>query len=123
MKNQDLCLNFEINKFSVLKHGQIILEGNYQNNLPVIEFQHCHQQSHLSSSEILHKYLGHIRYGRIQHKLGIPVKAEEKCQSCAMAKITKASYSHRKSRASRPLEELHLDLIGHIKPMSYKKHQ
>jgi len=120
---QNYEVNFEINKFSVLQHGQLILEGNYQNNLPVIELHPCHQQSHFSSSEIIHKSLGHISYGRIRQKLGIPIKAEKTCQSCALAKITKASYKHRTSRASRPLEEIHLDLIGPIKPMSYKKHQ
>ncbi|KNZ48831.1 hypothetical protein VP01_5389g1, partial [Puccinia sorghi] len=42
---------------------------------------------------------------------------------CAVSKITRASYKHRSSRASKPFEELHLDLIGPISTVSYQGHR
>jgi transposase InsO family protein len=116
-------INFEINHFSVLKNEKPFLEGHYHDNLPVLKLEHNRQHSHLSNAELLHKSLGHVSYQRIRHKLGIPVKAPETCKSCAVVKITKASFKHRSSSASKPFEELHLDLIGPIEPMSYKKHK
>jgi hypothetical protein len=38
-------------------------------------------------------------------------------------KITRASFKARSSSASKPLEELHLDLIGPITPSSHRKHR
>ncbi|KNZ64407.1 hypothetical protein VP01_10325g1, partial [Puccinia sorghi] len=37
---------------------------------------------------------------------------------CALGKITKASFKSKHQRAKRPFEELHLDLIGPITPIS-----
>ncbi|KNZ52895.1 hypothetical protein VP01_3405g1 [Puccinia sorghi] len=67
--------------------------------------------------------LGHVSFCRLQRKLGIPIKASEICKSCAVMKITKASFKHRLSTASKPFEELHLDLIGPISPISRKNHK
>ncbi|KNZ48603.1 hypothetical protein VP01_553g1 [Puccinia sorghi] len=80
-------------------------------------------QCHLSEAEILHKSLGHVSYSRIRQKLGIPLKFTETCKACTVSKMTKASYKHRSSRASKPFEELHLDLIGPISPVSHKNHK
>ncbi|KNZ52931.1 hypothetical protein VP01_3399g1 [Puccinia sorghi] len=77
-------------------------------------------QSHLSSAELLHKSLGHVSYCQLHRKLGIPIKASETCKSCAVVKITKATFTHRSSSASKPFEELHLDLIGPITPLSHR---
>ncbi|KNZ60244.1 hypothetical protein VP01_158g13 [Puccinia sorghi] len=112
-----------INHFSISKNNEIILEGRYHNNLPVLEFEPINHQCHLSSAELLHKSLGHVSYCRLRRKLGVPIKASETCKSCAVVKITKASFHHRSSSASKPFEELHLDLIGPISPMSYKQHK
>ncbi|KNZ61289.1 hypothetical protein VP01_14251g1, partial [Puccinia sorghi] len=60
---------------------------------------------------------------RIRSKLGIPVSPPEICRACAVSKITRSSFKHRSSRASRPFEEIHLDLIGPISPLSFKKHK
>jgi transposase InsO family protein len=116
-------VNFLINQFTVTKNEQPYLEGHYHDNLPILKLEPITQQSHLSNAELLHKSLGHVSYGQIRNKLGIPVKAPKICKSCAVVKITKASFKHRTSAASRPFKELHLDLIGPIYPMSHKKHR
>ncbi|KNZ53359.1 hypothetical protein VP01_3266g2, partial [Puccinia sorghi] len=38
---------------------EVLLEGHYHNNLPILEFEPVKLQSHLSSAEMLHKSLGH----------------------------------------------------------------
>ncbi|KAI7939341.1 hypothetical protein MJO29_014077 [Puccinia striiformis f. sp. tritici] len=116
-------LNFHINHFTIHKHDNLFLEGNYHCNIPVIKFESHDHQSHLSSAELMHKSLGHISYSRIRSKMGIPVNAPEACKSCTVAKITKASFKTRSSSASRIFEEIHLDLIGPITPMSHRKHR
>ncbi|KNZ44868.1 hypothetical protein VP01_873g1 [Puccinia sorghi] len=40
------------------KNDELLLEGHYHNNLPILEFESANQQSHLSSAELLHKSLG-----------------------------------------------------------------
>ncbi|KNZ51955.1 hypothetical protein VP01_374g3 [Puccinia sorghi] len=120
----DKCkVKFEINHFEITKNNEPYLHGRYLNNLPIIHFENLNQQSHLSSAEILHKSLGHVSYSRIRNKLGIPISPPEMCRACAVSKITRASFKHRSSRASKPFEELHLDLIGPIGPLSIKKHK
>jgi hypothetical protein len=51
------------------------------------------------------------------------VKAPEICKTCAAIKVTKASFKHRSTTASKPFEEIHLDLIGPISTMSHLKHK
>ncbi|KNZ48226.1 hypothetical protein VP01_5816g1 [Puccinia sorghi] len=72
---------------------------------------------------MLHKSLGHVSYNRIRKKLGIPIDMPEKCLACAVGKITKSSFKHRSSFASKPFGETHLDLIGPITPISYQHHK
>jgi hypothetical protein len=93
-------IQFSINKFSITKNNQPYLEGNYHDNLPILNLKKTEQYSHLSTAELLHKSLGHVSYGRIRNKLGVLIKAPETCKSCAVVKITKASYKHRSSAAS-----------------------
>ncbi|KNZ55237.1 hypothetical protein VP01_2730g1 [Puccinia sorghi] len=120
----DQCkIHFDTNNFIVLKDDKPFLSGHYHNNLPVIQLKARSHHSSLSVAEKLHKSLGHVSYSRIRNKLGIPITPQEVCRSCAVSKITRASYKHRSSRASRPLEELHLDLIGPIAPASHKQHK
>jgi transposase InsO family protein len=116
-------INFYVNHFSILKNNAPYLEGRYQHNLPVLELEPLSQHSHLSAAEMLHKSLGNVSYRRIRQKLGIPVKAPEVCKTCAASKVTKASFKLRSSSASKPLEELHLDLIGPISTASHLKHR
>ncbi|KNZ54133.1 hypothetical protein VP01_3031g1 [Puccinia sorghi] len=116
-------VDFQLNHFRVTKDDETLFEGSYCNDLPVIPFKTSCHQSHLSIAEKLHKSLGHVSYSRIRNKLGIPIKPDGICTACAVSKSTKASYKHRTSRASKPFEELHLDLIGPITPMSHLKHK
>ncbi|KNZ53269.1 hypothetical protein VP01_3298g1, partial [Puccinia sorghi] len=41
-----------------------------------------------------------------------------KCQACALGEMTKASFKSKHQQAKRPFEELDLDLIGPISPVS-----
>jgi hypothetical protein len=116
-------LNFYLNHFTVHKNDQLVLEGHYNCNIPVFNFEPSTHQYHLSSAELLHNSLGHISYRRIRNKIGIPISAPETCKSCAVVKITRASFKARSSTASKPFEELHLDIIGPITPSSSKKHR
>ncbi|KNZ52018.1 hypothetical protein VP01_372g6 [Puccinia sorghi] len=117
-------INFDLNNFTILKNEELFLDGHYENNLPILKLEPIsHHSTHLSSAEILHKSLGHVSFCRLRRKLGIPIKASETCKSCAVVKITKASFKHRTSLAEKPFEELHLDLIGPISPLSHKQHK
>jgi hypothetical protein len=120
---EQCTINFSVNHFTILNNNEVYLEGRYQHNLPVLELLPPLQHFYLSSAKMLHKSLGHISYWRIRQKLGIPIKALEVCKSCAVVKVTKSSFKNRLSSASKPLKELHLDLIGPIALMSYKKHK
>lgn len=106
------------NSFSIYKDKKLVIDGRYMGNLPVIQFSNSEHFSHLSSSELLHKSLGHVSYRRLRNKLGIPLKITNNCESCAVSKITRASFQNKHCHASRPFEELHLDLIGPITPAS-----
>ncbi|KNZ45951.1 hypothetical protein VP01_767g2 [Puccinia sorghi] len=64
----------------------------------------------LSSSEVLHKALGHVSYRRIQQRLGIPLKNYSSCKACAVSKVIKGSFHTQHSKASKPFEEIHLDI-------------
>ncbi|KNZ56885.1 hypothetical protein VP01_2294g2 [Puccinia sorghi] len=97
-------VNFNINNFSITRGNELCLKGHFHCNLPIVELEKIKHHSNLSRAENIHKSLGH-------------------CQACAVSKITRASYKHRSSRASRPFEELHLDLIGPIAPLSHRKHR
>ena len=55
--------------------------------------------------------------------MGIPVNAPKQCKSYTLLKITKASLKKRSLLASKPFEEIHLDLIGPISPSSHWKYQ
>ncbi|KNZ46126.1 hypothetical protein VP01_752g1 [Puccinia sorghi] len=94
----DFDVRFLKNSFSLSRNNQIVLSGRYEGNLPCLNFCNPKEKSYLSSSELLHKSLGHVSYHRIRQKLGIPL---------------------RNIKASRPFEELHLDLIGPISPTSH----
>jgi hypothetical protein len=120
---EQCIVNFSVNHFSSQRTNNLFLEGHYHDNLPILKLEPTSQHSHLRNAELLHKSLGHVSYGRIRNKLGIPIKAPETCKSCAVVKITKASFKHQTSIASKPFEEIHLDLIGPIQPLSYKKHK
>jgi hypothetical protein len=61
-----------------------------------------------------------MSYRRIRSKIGIPIKAPEACKTCAVVRITKASFKHQSSNTSKPFDEVHLNLIGPISPLSYK---
>ncbi|KNZ53938.1 hypothetical protein VP01_3096g1 [Puccinia sorghi] len=107
----DQCnINFQPNHFTITRNNVPFLDGCYHNNIPVLELncEPSQHESHLSEAELLHKSLGH---------------ASEECKSCAVVKITKASFKHQSSMASKPFEKLHLDLVGPISPISYKHHK
>jgi hypothetical protein len=84
-------VEFSKNSFSILKHGEIKMNGHYTCNLPSLSFLNIEHRSHFSSAENLHRSLGHVSYHRLRQKLGIPLKNEKTCEACSLAKITRAS--------------------------------
>jgi hypothetical protein len=120
---EQCTVKFSVNHFSVFKNDDLFLDSHYHHNIPVIKLEPDTHHSNLSSAELIHKALGHVSYRRIRSKIGIPIKAPEACKSCAVVKITKALFKHQSSNASKPFEEVHLDLIGPISPLSYKNHK
>ncbi|KNZ50743.1 hypothetical protein VP01_4260g1 [Puccinia sorghi] len=83
-----------MNSFSVSNSNGRILSGQYVGNLPTID---CNKQEHknfYTSSEILHKSLGHVSYHRLRQRLGILTKDSKSCEACAMAKVTKKILPH-----------------------------
>ncbi|KNZ49317.1 hypothetical protein VP01_508g2 [Puccinia sorghi] len=105
---EDYVIQFNKNSFEIVKDNEIKMTGTYTGNLPSLEFENIEHSSHLSSAEFLHKSLGHI---------------VKNCESCAVSKITKASFKSVHKPASRPFEEVHLDLMGPIWPPSYQGHR
>ncbi|KNZ46159.1 hypothetical protein VP01_74g2 [Puccinia sorghi] len=101
---------FEMNAFSIKKNHSMCMSGHYVNNLPILEFDAQSHECLLSSSELLHKALGHVSYRRIRQRLGIPLKNYRSCEACAVSKVTKGSFHTRHSKASKPFEEIHLDI-------------
>ncbi|KNZ64363.1 hypothetical protein VP01_10388g1, partial [Puccinia sorghi] len=116
LKNYDV--QFFKNYFSISRNNNLIISGHYEGNLPCLYFQNTKEHSHLTAAEELHKSMGHVSYHRLRHKLGIPLRNITKCEACALGKITKASFKSKHQRATRPFEELHLDLIRPITPTS-----
>ncbi|KAI7965997.1 hypothetical protein MJO29_001745 [Puccinia striiformis f. sp. tritici] len=114
-------INFEKNEFTVSKNNQVSMRGRYLGNLPTLEFNN--QRSLMTSGEFLHKSMGQVSYHRLRHKLGIPIQNPKSCEACAVSKITKGSFHTRHSMASRPFEEIHLDLVGPISPSSREGHK
>ncbi|KNZ49530.1 hypothetical protein VP01_495g5 [Puccinia sorghi] len=102
---------------------QVKMYGTYIGNLPSLEFDNIQHSSHLSNAEYLHKSLGHVSYHRLRKKLGIPLKIIHNCESCAVAKVTRASFNSVHASAKQPFEEIHLDLIGPIWPSSREGHR
>ncbi|KNZ60792.1 hypothetical protein VP01_149g1 [Puccinia sorghi] len=115
---EDFNVQFLKNSFSLSRNNQIVMSGRYEGNLPCLNFFNLEEKSFLSTSEQLHKSLGHVSYHRIRQKLGIPLRNIVSCEACALSKITRASFKSKHKKASRPFEELHLDLIGPISPSS-----
>ncbi|KNZ54130.1 hypothetical protein VP01_3033g1 [Puccinia sorghi] len=114
-------INFHINHFTIIKNDKPFLDRHNENNLPILKLEPLSLHStHLSSAEILHKSLGHVSFCRLRCKVGIQIKSSETCKSCAVVKITKASFKHQTSMAETPFEELHLDLIGPISRLVHK---
>ncbi|KNZ59142.1 hypothetical protein VP01_1796g8 [Puccinia sorghi] len=60
------------------------MKGLYIGNLPSLSFENFKPSCFLSSSELLQKYLGHISYSKLRKSLGIPLKIEKTCESCAV---------------------------------------
>ncbi|KNZ47585.1 hypothetical protein VP01_62g20 [Puccinia sorghi] len=114
---------FDKNSFSINKNNTICMDGHYVNNLPTIEFNNLTHECMFSSGEMLHKALGHVSYRRLRQKLCIPVKDSPACEACAVSKITRGSFHTRHSKASKPFEELHLDIVGPISPSSREGHR
>ncbi|KNZ50430.1 hypothetical protein VP01_4430g3, partial [Puccinia sorghi] len=96
-------VQFLKNSFSISRNKNLIITGRYEGNLPCLTFSNLKEKSYLSAAEVLHKSMGHNF---------------RKCEACALGKITKASFKSKHQRAKRPFEELHLDLIGPITPIS-----
>ncbi|KNZ52391.1 hypothetical protein VP01_3598g1 [Puccinia sorghi] len=114
----DFNVQFLKNSFSISRNNNLLITGRYEGNLPCLTFLNLKEKSYLSAAEVLHKSMGHVSYHRLRQKLGIPLKNFGKCKACALGKITKASFKFKHQRAKRPFEELHLDLIGPITPIS-----
>ncbi|KNZ50634.1 hypothetical protein VP01_431g8 [Puccinia sorghi] len=120
---EEYTITFSKHSFNVVRDNEIKMSGTYVENLPTLEFENCKFSSYLSSAEFIHKALGHVSYHRLRKKLGIPLKIIKNCESCAVAKVTRASFKSEHARASKPFEELHLDLIGPIWPPSVAGHR
>ena len=120
------------------RHKKIIGEAKEgADGLPTLE---CEFEAKLSvkalaagkgSAELWHARLGHLSYSTMARMVrngtvqGLEVserelksKTEEACDVCIKAKHTAASHPASDTRASRPLELVHSDLMGQFKPIS-----
>lgn len=53
-------VQLNLNQFAVRKNDEILIEGHYHNNIPMLNFEKANHHLHLSQAENLHKSLGHV---------------------------------------------------------------
>lgn len=97
-------VSFLKNSFEIHHHEDLKMKGLYIGNLTSLSFENFKPSCFLSSSELLQKSLGHISYSKLRKSLGIPLKIEKTCESCAVSIITRASFKSNHRPASKILE-------------------
>lgn len=75
------------NSFEIYKNENLKAQGLYVGNLPSLNFENFVSSCHLSSAKLLHKSLGHVSYSRLRKNLGLPLKIEKSCESCAITRL------------------------------------
>lgn len=123
--------------FSITRNNNIVLKGLVQDHLFVIrkpQTAGSNQTVNLSNqpSSIpslllkFHRTFGHASISTLKPLLkdGYPNKdlLKFQCNSCVESKITKAPFSSVSTSPNKPLEQIHLDLIGPISPQSKSSH-
>lgn len=78
-----------------------------------------------------HVQLGHASLNYLKRLQKLEVKLKEvkfgdsilECEICKLAKMEKLPFKDRRKRADRPLQIIHTDIMGPIKPISYPGHK
>lgn len=128
-------VKFTKDKVVILKNGLEVLNGEKQSN-GLYEINFCkdnesliaEKQIKLKASE-WHRKLGHLSLQNLKKLLdisnGMEVNKndfnnlEKECEVCIKSKQVRNPFSTTRSRATRPLEILHIDICGPIEPTTW----
>lgn len=117
---------------SVFKGGKVALRGsvftiNNPDSIGSLTNYSVNLSSHGESLKEIHEKFGHASIQRLNSLLPSSKSKCERdnfeCKSCVLSKITKNPFNRQSKRAERPFDQIHLDLIGPIKPESKLKHR
>lgn len=69
MQDRGMAIEFNSGDVKVSKNGEIIIEGMYMQNIPIVEFKLCHKAYAINKKEnkeyqLWHERLGHISKGK-----------------------------------------------------------
>ncbi|MBW0484253.1 hypothetical protein O181_023968 [Austropuccinia psidii MF-1] len=105
------------------KDGHTLLRGTISNNIIKVQLgnPNPNQVNVLVGADILHKCLGHpsTKYAEIMWP-GVNFK-HVKCDSCLASKLHHLPFKGTFPAATKPLQTIHMDLCGPIKPISRGK--
>ncbi|MBW0460659.1 hypothetical protein O181_000374 [Austropuccinia psidii MF-1] len=108
----------ENGKFKIIKENIAILEGRILNNLMISSFnKHAALLTTVHSGTCWHSRLGHPS-NQVLKSMGLPISDKEHCDVCVRGKMTLKPFNSHFDKVERPLECLHLDLVGPISPPS-----
>jgi hypothetical protein len=120
-----ISINGEINIPVEKKNQTYMVYGKVERKCEVV---YGIRQKKKESLELWHKRLGHVPTEVIKTMpdsvKGMEITErgnEERCQTCLVAKMKNASFPDSKSRAERPGDLIHSDIMGPITPESYNK--
>lgn len=119
---------FENGKGTIEKNGTVAAAATISDKQLYILDLHKSDSALLSECiETWHMRLGHLRYESVRRlpslvegmNINSDPSSSQVCKVCVEGKQTKLPHNQPRSRATRPLELVHSDLMGPISPLSY----
>ncbi|MBW0536234.1 hypothetical protein O181_075949 [Austropuccinia psidii MF-1] len=106
------------NKFVLETHNKILMSGKINNNLMYVDYKipTCLLSKTIQQDEIWHNRLGHPS-SKILKLLNLPNK-DSNCITCEMNKSKKQPFNKHFENSELPLDCIHINLVGPIKPCS-----
>ncbi|MBW0530491.1 hypothetical protein O181_070206 [Austropuccinia psidii MF-1] len=114
--NGDMTISRSSSHFKLLIGGQVEIKGRIANNLMKVEYSLPLTHVTKSSVNLWHQRLGHPGSQAIK-SMGLPEHPVE-CSTCDLNKIHKAPFNHHFEHVDKPLDCIHIDVVGPISPPS-----
>ncbi|MBW0498455.1 hypothetical protein O181_038170 [Austropuccinia psidii MF-1] len=108
--------------FQLLNNNQVLLKGQIINKLMYVSFNRPKTLlSKIASDPIWHLRLGHPG-NQVLKSLGLKPLENDLCDTCVKGKMTHLPFKSHFTPTTKPLDCLHMDLIGPISPPSTSGH-